>query len=270
MRDDRLLTNILIGASIGGFVGYIVGSILADHCAPEYYTEDELRELEVLGSEYNSSSEETLFVRNDPKKFIVGEDKKMVKRAGKINYGAQFEKTHTLEDLAAKYNEGDVSDDSVGDDDDLVEDDLYPEERTPEDEYDLEERDFENPHILTREEYEANETEFKQVILNYYAGDDVLANEKDRPLENAEKVVGEEALLNFGVFSDDPDVVYVCNPRLKGEYQIIRNPGSYDDIVIGKPEPKSKKKEVETHNVFEDAELKAAAMEEEKEEDDES
>lgn len=103
-----------------------------------------------------------------------------------------------------------------------------------EDEWDYEvemrNRTGDRPYTIHQDEYMAEESEFTQVTLTYYAGDDVLCDEQDVPIYNPESVVGQ---LKFGHGSGDGTLVYVRNPKLEVEYEIQLEPGKYAVEILG-------------------------------------
>lgn len=244
--------HILFGAVIGAAIGFVVGEILADKFAPEYYTEEELEELLRENEEILDENE----YREVKEISEIREEMKM--NRNKRDYGKFYrsDAKGDLTTLAAKHKSraeeyieeeevlyGDESEEPEGilDGKDLVDD-----------------RDKSNIYIMTREEWESNETGYTQVSLNYYPDDDVLTDSKGRPLPSAERLVGPDALTNFGTFSDDPHVVFVCNPKTNAEYEILMQDGAYSDVipVRAKAEKKPKKgvkNTVVVHNIFEDA-----------------
>jgi hypothetical protein len=93
-----------------------------------------------------------------------------------------------------------------------------------------ENRSMDKPYILHQDEYFAKETEYSQSTLTYYSGDDILVDEQEVPIYNYKAVVGD---LQFGHGSDDPNVVYVRNDKLSGEYEVIKDSGLYEIEVLG-------------------------------------
>ncbi|HMS83595.1 MAG TPA: hypothetical protein PKD12_08095 [Nitrospira sp.] len=89
------------------------------------------------------------------------------------------------------------------------------------------------PYVIHHDEYVINEDEHEQVTLTYYSGDDVLADERDQVMPDREAVVGLENLEKFGHGSEDPNVVYVCNPRLEVDYEVVRSEGKFATEVHG-------------------------------------
>jgi hypothetical protein len=86
------------------------------------------------------------------------------------------------------------------------------------------------PYIIHRDEYFAQENEYKQVTIMYYEGDQVLCDEQDVPIYNPEKVVGQ---LEFGKGSQDQSIVYIRNDKLEVEFEVILDHGFYQVEVLG-------------------------------------
>jgi len=250
--------NIFVGMLIGAVVGYVAGQIIADIVAPEYYTDEELEE---MLNELDEIAEKAGYKELKPAHNIkVNKGNAMPKK----NYADIFngENKPELASLVKKYNDPDYVEDDETTTDDIgggggdedTEIITYADY--------LEQIEDEEIYIMSKEDFEENVSGFKQITLNYYPEDDVLTYDNDTPVQSIEKVLGTEALINFGLFSDDPDIVYVANPKFKGEYEVVRQNGSYEEIVLGKPGKKAAKKvkeeesilpETEHHNVFEDA-----------------
>lgn len=95
---------------------------------------------------------------------------------------------------------------------------------------DVEERSGDGPYILHQDEFFANQKGYRQLQLEWYEGDKILADEQQKPIYGPEKVVGH---LYFGRGSYDPDVVYIRNDANKAEYEIHRNTGHYLVEVLG-------------------------------------
>jgi hypothetical protein len=91
-------------------------------------------------------------------------------------------------------------------------------------------RTGDKPYTIHQEEYMAEESDFNQVCLTYYAGDDVLCDEQNVPIYNPESIVGQ---LKFGHGSGDGSLVYVRNPKLEIEYEIQLEPGKYAVEILG-------------------------------------
>lgn len=86
------------------------------------------------------------------------------------------------------------------------------------------------PFVIQRDEYEDDEADFIQSTLTYYQGDNILADDHDVPIYNHHLVVGD---LKFGHGSDDPNIVYVRNGKLRAEYEIVLDRGHFSVEVLG-------------------------------------
>jgi hypothetical protein len=87
------------------------------------------------------------------------------------------------------------------------------------------------PYVIHHDEFGGTE-EYGQVTYTYYAGDDVLVGEDERPLPHADAVVGQNN-LKWGHGSGNIDVVFVRNDKLQLEMEICRVPTSYEEEVLG-------------------------------------
>lgn len=103
-------------------------------------------------------------------------------------------------------------------------------------EFDLEaelaNRDPNSPYILLKDEFMRNEHDWRQMTLTYFAGDNVLVNESEEPLDDPEKFVG-EANYKFGFMSDDPNVVYIRNEGMEVEFEVLLSRRKYTEEVLG-------------------------------------
>lgn len=98
-------------------------------------------------------------------------------------------------------------------------------------ETELADREGKEVYILHQDEFFGDESPWdNQSAYTYYAGDDVLVDERESVVYNGRQHVGE---LRFGHGSKDPNVFYVRNEKLHAEYEVIRNPGSYSIEVLG-------------------------------------
>lgn len=89
------------------------------------------------------------------------------------------------------------------------------------------------PFVITKEEFDNNETDADQNALTYYDGDDVLADERDVPIDEKDTIVGVLNLLRFGHASEDPKVVYVRNAKLGIDFEITQSEGKFAKEVLG-------------------------------------
>lgn len=94
-------------------------------------------------------------------------------------------------------------------------------------------RDPEKPYVITEAEFMAAEFDYEQANFTYYLGDEVLTAEDESIVENVDYTVGSENLRRFGDGSNDPNVVYVRNVKLKLDYEIVKSFGKYSVEVAG-------------------------------------
>jgi hypothetical protein len=91
------------------------------------------------------------------------------------------------------------------------------------------------PYVIHLDEREDETAYDGAVTYTYYEADDVVCNERDEVIspEDRERIIGEANLEKFGHGSDDANVVYVRNPQLEMDMEIIKSPNSYAEEVHG-------------------------------------
>lgn len=97
-------------------------------------------------------------------------------------------------------------------------------------EEEVENRTPDAPYVIHRDEFFNRESGLHQSTLSWYEGDKILADENDVPVYAPEKVVG---VLRWGHGSGDDTVVYIRNDKLSAEYEVVKNPGSYQTEILG-------------------------------------
>lgn len=88
------------------------------------------------------------------------------------------------------------------------------------------------PYIITVTEFTDNELGYGQNAISYYAGDNVLADERDQPIPNLDNIVGERN-LRFGDGSGDANVVFIRNDALGVDFEVCQSLGTYAEEVLG-------------------------------------
>ena len=99
------------------------------------------------------------------------------------------------------------------------------------------------PYVIHRDEYFGNETNYEQMTLTYFEGDDVLADSNDTPVDDQDAMVCLGNLSKFGHGSGDPNIVYVRNVELQLEIEIVHSDGLYSETVHGIPDDELKHSE---------------------------
>jgi hypothetical protein len=89
------------------------------------------------------------------------------------------------------------------------------------------------PYVIHYEEWMANEPENDQVHYVYYAEDDVLANEREIPVEpeRMDDLICLGNLNRIGEGSPSPDIVHIRNEELGLDMEVIFDRGSYEEHV---------------------------------------
>jgi hypothetical protein len=113
-------------------------------------------------------------------------------------------------------------------------------------EYDREEEDRKKaegtPYILEHDTFYDNDLGHEQFTLTYFEEDDVLVDEKDRPIPNKDAVIG-AGNLRFGVGTDQGNVVLIHNPAIGVDYEVTRDKGSYSKEILNY-DPQERKRSV--------------------------
>lgn len=94
-------------------------------------------------------------------------------------------------------------------------------------------RNRNHPYIIHQNEYFEKFPEYQHLEWTYYAGDDILCDERDEIVVRPELVVGEENLKRFGHGASDVNTVYIRNDRLELEWEITRSFKSHAEEVLG-------------------------------------
>lgn len=113
---------------------------------------------------------------------------------------------------------------------------IFAQQVNPDDDWDYEEevkhRTPHRPYVIHRDEFFSDDDDLNHHPhqLTYYNGDNVLVDEERKPIHNLVEVLGE---LKFGHGSDDPNVVYIRNEKLKADYEVCLDEGLYSVDVEG-------------------------------------
>lgn len=91
-------------------------------------------------------------------------------------------------------------------------------------------------HLITADEFlDATDyfTSYDKISLTYYDGDGVLTDDREEPVNDINKIIGDDATSSFGLDPTEPDVVYVRNNRIKTDFEIVRVMDAYTEAVLG-------------------------------------
>lgn len=108
-------------------------------------------------------------------------------------------------------------------------------------------RDPDNPYVITIDEFMEEDLKFEKITLNYFEEDDTLIDDSEKIITDIEGTVGSKNLEKFGVGSNDKFIVYIRNEKLRADFEVAREEGSYATLVlgldpetVGEREPKSR------------------------------
>ena len=119
-------------------------------------------------------------------------------------------------------------------------------------------RDPSEPYIITKSEYYENEPDHEQKAFTYYEADSVLVDDEEEyhPIQDVNRVAGEDNLLRFGYGSGDEHTLYIRNESVDPPLDIVvtRSTGKYADEVMGlsDDEPHLKHSQVRKFRVRDD------------------
>ena len=81
------------------------------------------------------------------------------------------------------------------------------------------------PYVISPYDYGAID-DYHQIELTYYA-DDILEDSDGDIVKDPEEILGDYALRSFGDY--EPDSVHVRNDMLRTDFEILRDPRTYDE-----------------------------------------
>ena len=103
------------------------------------------------------------------------------------------------------------------------------------------------PYVISAEELgEPPNPGWQQLTITYYAGDQVLADDKDQPIRDIRGTVGSVELITFGGPSGDPHLKYVRNEKLEIDFEIVYDRRSYADVVLNYGQPNRQRTAADT------------------------
>jgi hypothetical protein len=88
------------------------------------------------------------------------------------------------------------------------------------------------PFVIHLDEFgELHDEDYTTVCYTWYYEDEILADERDEPIDNIDETVGLDNLQRFGHGSGNAHVVLVRNTETKTDIEISRSDGKYVDNV---------------------------------------
>jgi type IV secretory pathway VirB10-like protein len=97
----------------------------------------------------------------------------------------------------------------------------------------LKNRDARAPFHISTDDFMDDENEFSKITITYFEGDDTLIDERESIIPDIDGTVGRDNLHHFGEDSDSKDTVYVRNEKLQTDFEVVREEGTYTQMVLG-------------------------------------
>lgn len=88
-------------------------------------------------------------------------------------------------------------------------------------------------YVISVNEHTEGESGYEKVTWTYYAKDNVVTDDQDDRIEDAENFLGERFFDHFGKESGDDNVVYIRSEVVMIDYEIIRSPNAYVEDILG-------------------------------------
>lgn len=130
--------------------------------------------------------------------------------------------------LTSKYRGGNnEADNEDGDNENDKEGDVEEEE------FDGEVRFINGPYPISPDDFSCSPPGYSAQPLDYFA-DGVLADDWGMPVD-IEETIGEENLAHFGEYADD--ILYVRNERTEIDYEVTKDPRTYEEVRRMNPNP---------------------------------
>lgn len=105
------------------------------------------------------------------------------------------------------------------------------------------------PYVITVEEFMSDKEDFAKITVNYYEYDNTMASEDESIIQNHEAFLGGEFQNYIGWKSGSDHTVYVRNENLSSDYEVLVDPGSYEEEVLGiLPDEHPKKQMLQMRN----------------------
>lgn len=92
---------------------------------------------------------------------------------------------------------------------------------------------MDRPYQINDAMFQEGVSGYDQIQLTYYAGDGVLADDRDDVIEDPLPMVGPDFQNQFGQMSGDPNVVFIRNGLREIDFEITRSEGKYGEEVAG-------------------------------------
>jgi hypothetical protein len=98
--------------------------------------------------------------------------------------------------------------------------------------------DKSKPYVISLKSYMEDREDMDKQCVTYFEGDDVLCDDRETVIPDIETTIGNDACTKFGQDSEDENVVYVRNEQINTDFEVVRDPRSFSEVVLGFREEK--------------------------------
>lgn len=92
-------------------------------------------------------------------------------------------------------------------------------------------RSSDEPYIIHLQEF--MESDWDQITITYYEGDDTLCDEREQIIPDVEALVGQHHMGMFGRGSNDDNIIYIRNEAIRTDFEVVRSEAGYAEAVMG-------------------------------------
>ena len=90
-----------------------------------------------------------------------------------------------------------------------------------------------DPKVISKRAYEQGYPDHERVTLKYFKSDDTLTDSNEEIIPDAVTLIGARGLEDLREDTLDDEDVYVRNPRISTDFEIITELGSFRELVLG-------------------------------------
>jgi len=89
------------------------------------------------------------------------------------------------------------------------------------------------PYLISSKEFIEECLNYEKITLTYYESEEVLLDEREEIIDNANNLVGNDFSNHFDENETEKDVVYIRNDYDDTDYEIVRSHLSYSQDIMG-------------------------------------
>lgn len=98
--------------------------------------------------------------------------------------------------------------------------------------YDEDDHD-QGPYVISSEQFYQEHPEYEKNTISYFVEDDTLLDDQEVIIPDPEFVVGSRAFEYFGHRSGDKNIVYIRNPEISSDFEVLRDLRSVASAIYG-------------------------------------